>query len=96
MDTNLLGFKAHTGELPPWWQAWPVKLNPVSFSGLLGILATLVLLLCFFHVTQEAVQQGELRRKVSTGQTEAVLRCNTLPSTQRSQACVSDLRVATR
>lgn len=96
MNTNLSGFKAHTGELSPWWQALPIKMNAAFFSGLLGVLVTLGLLVCFFYIAQEAVQQGELRNKVSTGQTEAVMRCNTLQVTQISQACAPDLHVAAR
>lgn len=64
-----------------------------------GILATLIIigLLASFHqVVQGAVQQGELRRKATAMQVEAMWRCNALQSLVVRADCLLQLSVPTR
>lgn len=67
------------------------RLRSPHWSGLLALLATLVLLVTFGYVVRQAVAQGELRRQANAALVQATWRCRMLPDSRRRAACLQQL-----
>ena len=68
--------------------------HPPLWVGILATLTSAGLLVAFHQVVDEAVRQGELRRKATATHVEATWRCNALSdrSDGARQNCLSSIK----
>jgi hypothetical protein len=85
------GFTTLQRRLQRWWHQLPTGVRSPIWPGLLAALIILGMLLAFHQVVVGAVQQGELRHKVSAMQAEAAWRCNSLRGLDAIGSCLLEL-----
>ena len=76
---------------PARWSRLPSTVRSPVWPGIVGVLISLAMLLAFYQVVHDAVQQGATRLQAAAIRNEASWRCNKLPSQSTIESCLIQL-----